>query len=60
MKVNVKKVLFILVCVELMIWYWATLDTLDQPGQVVYQQTYDEQEAPPHSKEGAVVFKKAS
>jgi DNA/RNA endonuclease YhcR with UshA esterase domain len=38
MKVNLKRILFIIVCAELMMWYWAQLEVLDPTKrQIVYQ-----------------------
>ncbi|UQZ82859.1 hypothetical protein SK3146_02019 [Paenibacillus konkukensis] len=62
MKVNVKKVLLIIVCAELMIWYWAQLDSIEQNGQVVYHhQTNRDTEAPQKAAvDPAEAVKKAS
>ncbi|CAG7650593.1 hypothetical protein ACFQI7_22065 [Paenibacillus allorhizosphaerae] len=35
MKINVKKVLFILVCAELMIWYYGSMELREPPRSVV-------------------------
>ncbi|TVY06670.1 hypothetical protein [Paenibacillus cremeus] len=38
MKINVKKVLFILVCAEFMIWYYGSLEVHHSPQPIVLQQ----------------------
>lgn len=60
MKVNVKKVLFIIVCAELMIWYWAQMDFREQKGRIVYNQNNHGKEAPPEPKNDSVALKHAS
>lgn len=34
-KINIKKVLFILVCAELMIWYYGSMELREPPRSVV-------------------------
>lgn len=60
MKVSVKKVLFVIVCAELMIWYWSQIDILDQNRQVVYHQNNHETEAPQKPNGNEAALKKAS
>ncbi|WP_028547899.1 hypothetical protein [Paenibacillus sp. UNC451MF] len=60
MKVSVKKVLFVIVCAELMIWYWAQMDIRDQNRQVVYHQNIHETEAPQKPHGNGAALKKAS
>ncbi|TDF95823.1 hypothetical protein [Paenibacillus piri] len=45
MKVSLKKILFIIVCAELMIFYWAYLD-IHKPERIVYKNNEREQPVP--------------
>ncbi|MBE1441116.1 MULTISPECIES: hypothetical protein [unclassified Paenibacillus] len=60
MKVSVKKVLFVIVCAELMIWYWSQWDVHDHNKQVVYHQNNHEKQAPQKPEDNETVLQKAS
>jgi hypothetical protein len=60
LKTSLKKILFIIICAELMIFYWAYLES-QKTEQVVYR--HKDQQPPnttPSADKAAVTLKKAS
>jgi hypothetical protein len=46
MKSSLKKILFIIVCAELMIWYWASIEVRESNREIVYQKNMNEKIKP--------------
>jgi hypothetical protein len=60
MKVNLKRILLIIMCAELMIWYWARLEVENTNRQIVYQKNGDQQLKTPPQADQDKVLKEAS
>jgi hypothetical protein len=61
MKFSFKKIIFIIICAELLIWYWAALEVEQTKSEIVYKNKDGTEKNPPQlPKPDGQPYEKAS